>query len=151
MFRLSVSDDRGRSVEWRDPMYRGSELGDKDRGRVNRSGTGVPPWVMYGAVVVVGVYHAISMTRLSLAAAALRLGFSLVFLCVVWWLILPHARRLLWIRSWKRRFVELGRCPACQYSMASLVAEADGCTVCPECGGAWRLGGSGHAGAREAR
>ena len=33
------------------------------------------------------------------------------------------------------------RCPACIYDLAGCpVAEEDGCTVCPECGAAWRLG-----------
>jgi hypothetical protein len=31
-----------------------------------------------------------------------------------------------------------GLCPTCAYSLADLSPEADGCTVCPECGGAWR-------------
>jgi len=30
-------------------------------------------------------------------------------------------------------------CPACVYSLDSLTPEPDGCTVCPECGAAWRL------------
>jgi len=33
-----------------------------------------------------------------------------------------------------------GRCPTCGYAMAGLKAEGDGCAVCPECGGAWRVG-----------
>jgi hypothetical protein len=32
-----------------------------------------------------------------------------------------------------------GQCPGCGYSLVGLIAEADGCRVCPECGGAWRL------------
>lgn len=31
-----------------------------------------------------------------------------------------------------------GLCPTCAYSLADLSPEADGCTVCPECGGAWK-------------
>jgi len=30
-------------------------------------------------------------------------------------------------------------CVACTYDMSGLVAECDGCTVCPECGAAWRF------------
>lgn len=33
----------------------------------------------------------------------------------------------------------IGRCPSCDYDLAHLPPEADGCTVCPECGAAWRL------------
>jgi hypothetical protein len=30
-------------------------------------------------------------------------------------------------------------CPSCAYSLRAARAEPDSCTVCPECGGAWRL------------
>lgn len=32
-----------------------------------------------------------------------------------------------------------GCCPACGQSLDGLLAEEDGCRVCPECGGAWRV------------
>lgn len=32
-----------------------------------------------------------------------------------------------------------GLCPSCWELLAGLPAEADGCTLCPECGAAWRL------------
>lgn len=35
-------------------------------------------------------------------------------------------------------WVATGRCGACKYELGH-VAETDGCTVCPECGAAWRL------------
>ncbi len=145
MFRLSVSDDRGRSVEWRDPRHHASELGVKERTYVSGRVFGIPVWVAYVAVAVSCLYQLILMMQLSGSAIIMRLGFSLVFAAAAWWLILPHVRRRLWIRNWKRRFMELGRCPTCQYSIASLEPESDGCTVCPECGGAWRLGGSGRS------
>jgi len=31
-------------------------------------------------------------------------------------------------------------CGACTFSLAGLGPEPDGCTVCPECGAAWKLG-----------
>lgn len=37
----------------------------------------------------------------------------------------------------------IGVCPQCGYDLGSLRPEADGCTVCPECGAAWRLGDGG--------
>ncbi len=30
-------------------------------------------------------------------------------------------------------------CPSCAYSLAGIPGADDGCVVCPECGGAWRL------------
>jgi hypothetical protein len=44
-----------------------------------------------------------------------------------------------WVAEELRR---LGRCPSCAYKLTSLPVEADGCTVCSECGAAWRLGGT---------
>lgn len=31
-------------------------------------------------------------------------------------------------------------CPSCGYSLAGVPAEEDGCVMCGECGGAWRVG-----------
>tara|TARA_R110000782_G_scaffold57258_30_gene119860 strand:- start:6950 stop:7294 length:345 start_codon:yes stop_codon:yes gene_type:complete len=39
------------------------------------------------------------------------------------------ARELAWVRE----------CLACNYSIDDLPAQPDGCTVCPECGAAWRM------------
>jgi len=36
---------------------------------------------------------------------------------------------------------QLGYCPSCAYRVSDCEPEPDGCTVCPECGGAWRLDG----------
>ena len=49
--------------------------------------------------------------------------------------------RFYWPRFGVRMFLREGECPACEYRMAALSPEPDGCTVCPECGAAWRLGG----------
>lgn len=32
-------------------------------------------------------------------------------------------------------------CPSCGYSLVGLPREGDGCVVCAECGGVWRVGG----------
>lgn len=41
-----------------------------------------------------------------------------------------------WLKSYKQA---TGRCRACDYALANLQAESDGCTICPECSAAWRL------------
>jgi hypothetical protein len=33
-------------------------------------------------------------------------------------------------------------CAVCGYAINGLLVQADGCTVCPECGAAWRLPGA---------
>ncbi len=35
-----------------------------------------------------------------------------------------------------------GACAACGYALEGVLAEQDGCAVCPECGAAWKLGSS---------
>ena len=37
------------------------------------------------------------------------------------------------------RRLAAGRCGACAYPLRELPREPDGCTVCPECGAAWKL------------
>ncbi len=38
-----------------------------------------------------------------------------------------------------QEIMRLDRCPACLHLIREIGPAADGCTVCPECGGAWRL------------
>ena len=41
-----------------------------------------------------------------------------------------------------------GRCPGCGYSLRGLQPAGDGCRVCPECGGAWKISPAAPAGDR---
>jgi hypothetical protein len=63
------------------------------------------------------------------------------------------AAGVLWLAmQWQNRYaggspamfrdamLQAARCPACAYSLEGTGADtADGCTVCPECGAAWRI------------
>ncbi|MCH7546932.1 MAG: hypothetical protein IID30_11085 [Planctomycetes bacterium] len=43
-------------------------------------------------------------------------------------------------RPFPKAVLGFGHCPACLYDLQQLApVESDGCTVCPECGGAWKL------------
>ncbi len=66
-----------------------------------------------------------------------------------WWSILPvlffvaaawDARRRMASRkrAYRTALLSHGRCPACAYKLSN-DPEADGCTICSECGGAWRV------------
>lgn len=49
-----------------------------------------------------------------------------------------------WIWRWvipgaARTILRAGKCAACKYPVSNLEAASDGCTVCPECGAAWKL------------
>ncbi len=39
----------------------------------------------------------------------------------------------------KKCMLCIGHCPACAYQIYDVAPEPDGCTVCPECGAAWRM------------
>lgn len=52
----------------------------------------------------------------------------------------------IWMWSWRfgraamaRALLKRGFCAACRYEIGTLSAHSDGCTVCPECGAAWKL------------
>jgi len=65
------------------------------------------------------------------------------------WLLLPAGCVAMWaamrsVRPWLARrairaCVRFGHCSACAYEIRGLPAAPDGCTVCPECGAAWRV------------
>ncbi|MGH7244406.1 MAG: hypothetical protein ACREJD_13425 [Phycisphaerales bacterium] len=44
-----------------------------------------------------------------------------------------------WIPGVARQWLSLGTCAGCRYDLRDIEPAADGCTVCPECGGAWKL------------
>lgn len=62
-----------------------------------------------------------------------------VVVFALFWAVLGHrlrASRCSELLSAARKYK---RCPACCYDLGVCVAAADGCTVCPECGGAWKV------------
>lgn len=52
---------------------------------------------------------------------------------------LSYIRESGWLTRYMRGMIPLRCCPVCTYNLRGLECEADGCTVCPECGAAWRL------------
>ncbi len=52
-----------------------------------------------------------------------------------------HFSRTVWRNSAAsvRAMTRAGFCPACAYRIDGCEPGADGCTVCPECGAAWRM------------
>ena len=70
----------------------------------------------------------------------LRLFVLLHVLAVL--VVLPTilTRQLYWKRRGRRLMLPDRRCLTCDYDLRDLPPEPDGCTVCPECGAAWKLG-----------
>jgi hypothetical protein len=50
-----------------------------------------------------------------------------------WWFHKRAARRI------ASALIFEGYCPCCRYQLAGTPPQLDGCSVCPECGAAWRL------------
>jgi hypothetical protein len=76
-----------------------------------------------------------------------RLLFYGMALGVVWWTarwMFPTGR----LELIRRAMLVDHRCPQCAYQLALLPLEPDGCTVCPECGAAWKLASPGGAATR---
>jgi len=68
------------------------------------------------------------------------LGIAFYFLVAV---VVYLANRL-WYWKWvvpemARSNLRRGKCAACKYFISNLRPASDGCTVCPECGAAWKL------------
>lgn len=71
------------------------------------------------------------------------IGFGLLMLLAGLVSIALTRRVRLWMNELRRQAIRsleicIGFCPACDYDMRGLPREVDQCTVCPECGGAWR-------------
>lgn len=123
-------------------MYHGSQLSKGERAkfvsprqaRLARVSI-VTSSIVLCAISIRSIFSA-SLPRLAWAAA-----FVVVMTALMFWVVLPPLRRMMWVSEWKEKYKAIGRCPACQYQLADFGPEEDGCTVCPECGGAWRLPG----------
>jgi len=63
---------------------------------------------------------------------------TVLALGVVEWFILLGVARRLQARREALVHVAAGLCGSCGQALKGLLPESDGCTVCPECGAAWR-------------
>ena len=53
--------------------------------------------------------------------------------------VVNHLRGWSSVNNAMRCVLSIGHCPSCAYRISDIEIESDGCTVCPECGGAWKL------------
>ncbi len=64
-----------------------------------------------------------------------------VLVAIMW----PLFPLLLRIQRWEERsrlrsgYLAAGHCPSCDYDLSSQPKEPDGCSMCPECGAAWKM------------
>jgi hypothetical protein len=142
---LSIEDDRGRRVSLQDEghtswRYRSPFLEARVQVR-KTTGWGLLAFIAPVVAMMIAA-TAVSAYRRGIASASTSYIASGVFtmgvLAVVWVLRVRLRRpRLL------REMIDLGRsdcrCSACTYDLIACAAQDDGCRVCPECGGAWRI------------
>jgi hypothetical protein len=50
-----------------------------------------------------------------------------------------YLRRSFFLKRFAGRLLRAGLCVCCDYHLAAVPPEPDGCRVCPECGAAWKL------------
>lgn len=70
-----------------------------------------------------------------------------IVLAILFWLVLFIGAWISWnwmIRRWTlpqfaRAKLLQGLCASCRYPIRKLPVASDGCTICPECGAAWKL------------
>jgi hypothetical protein len=87
----------------------------------------------------------VSITRTAMSLRAAPIGPPWFLVAALWLAaVLFSGHRL--IRSLRTRApviaaIELSnnRCPSCGYDLEAQGPQSDGCTVCPECGGAWQM------------
>lgn len=84
-------------------------------------------WLAIVALIVGALGFATMGERL----AVLAVGLGVIVAAYQQYRAHPHVRRA--------ALIEERTCPACLYDLHGIPQAEDGCTVCPECSGAWRL------------
>lgn len=132
-------DDRGQSVTYRDPMYHGTALSKAEGARLNGKQHIRRMRLLMPFLILAAGFQLFLMAQSPIATVISKLAITAAGTLMVWWFVIPPFRHSLWSRRWRSQYKEMGRCPACQYSLEAISPTLDGCTICPECGGAWRM------------
>ncbi len=145
-----IADDRGRPIKLR---FRGVPIFARVKGHgiERRHRFYEVAWISPGIIVaafILGILLFVARftllrNHLPAAIAAQFVGTLLLLwgpLGLISIVIAARATSGMCERVFARRD-EQNRCRACTFSLAGLAAEPDGCTVCPECGAAWKLSG----------
>jgi hypothetical protein len=149
---LSVIDDRGARIELFGTLDEFNPPITRAENRAKMQAANTPEararrWLFTGVMSVIAIacvgYFITQIVRGTLPSAgsftfgAIAFGVST---CVL------GMRRTWHRRQWMRHPDGLvapalirDTCPGCDYTLAGAVPEADGCSLCPECGAAWNL------------
>jgi predicted RNA-binding Zn-ribbon protein involved in translation (DUF1610 family) len=147
-----VKDDRGRTVG----LYRANDRVDNAEARKELTQAelrsilklvGKRSDLVAARSVIIGFYClftvlAIVAVVLSIVERNWEAGVrNLAYLAIYIILLVVLQRTIIgWVRRPIRdALLKHARCASCGYRIDGLEQESDGCTVCPECGAAWRL------------
>lgn len=152
MQRSGVHDDRGRRIRVITPGWRvllPFPVPGRGDGAVRaRAAAALPSkfaWSLRAKLLyssVIGFFGALSIYYAMRAGTAFTRWYtwspvlSIAFAAVMAWSILRQVRYHDKLVASTLLKAEL--CPACGYSLSAIPAESDQCTVCPECGAAWK-------------
>lgn len=143
--RLRYRDDRGELLDGRRPLAmaaaRRAGIDPKTAGAALRPlrRVGLAFWALMLAMLALGPALVFVLAGWGGRGAIMIIPAAVPVVLVL--ALVPWLRPLGW-RLHRRGLLALGLCPACGYEIAGLEPEADGCRVCPECGGAWKPGDS---------
>lgn len=137
----NVTDHRGNSIKVSATLagleIRSATLDQKPTGRVLRGPLGLALLIAFAVFAMILTTSIVpSASMLSGPGGYVMFAGTCLVLAAAW-----HALR-------RRGFfptdpitpkLRAGRCPACNYTLDNLTPAPDLCTLCPECGAAWRL------------
>lgn len=147
---LRIPDDRGRQVAVLDPLLvkASPTTGEGEiASRLAWARTELRAGTFGLRLLVASVLSWLAFPVLEEVGASAGVAVMTFVLLLIGLLVLNR----IWVRSGTTRrcrrvaaqLAGAGICPTCAYSIAELQEEHDGCTVCPECGGAWKYANTG--------
>lgn len=140
LWKLTGNDDRGARIVFHDPMYGRSRLTPADREVFSGPNYKTAELLLVMLVAASCLFQVVqSLVFDSSTKALTKLIVAVALGGFAYFVIVPPIRAHVWNSKWKTRYKAIGRCPACQYDMRACKAESDGCSVCQECSGAWRM------------
>lgn len=140
---VQSTDDRGNAVELRDfkKMPSGKqitkqEMDEARKQAINPDLNGLLLWFLPGMLILVGCIATLSFLGVVIPSwlnwLIYVVTFPLGFLSLRFFKVS--------ILKWQAGcLVAINRCASCGYNLQKLPTADDGCTICPECGAAWKL------------
>lgn len=151
MPHTGIHDDRGRAVRVITPGWRALAPFLRTRGEAAaraRAALALPPefvWRLRAALVLFSAsvyFSAVSGYRAVRAGTALTAWYTwtpvvqIALIGFTLWLLVRSARRH--DEQVVSGLLKAAMCPGCGYALGAIPPERDGCSVCPECGAAWK-------------